>query len=158
LAKTLVKDGDKREYITTLGTHPDTATSIRVGGSDDVFSGFLPNIDIWRWDGEIHLEFAFQLMNVTTQVENFADGTVEMTVGDFTYRAYVLPDSDNVLELEIDVARKQALPDPHITLAVKYTPGLEWRQIRPLTQEEIDGGAGYADVRSHRQGGHCLPV
>jgi len=129
LAKNLEKVPDKSEYIVNLGDNVDIAVG------DTSTETFQPTIEWSKWYGEINFKLTFP-MTITAEVETFANGMVEVTVGWITYRTYVLQNGkDDVLEIELDIDRKQVFQNPYLEFDFEYTPGVRF-VYQPTLEDE----------------------
>ena len=96
--KHFVRDGTKREYITTIG---DNAL-LRVGGKDENTGGkFVPNMN--AESGKYWLNFNAKFAIVTDEVEYYHNGAVEIRIEDASFRYYISPRETLKCEIELHV-------------------------------------------------------
>lgn len=134
MVKVIEQDGNKTEYITTLGDPDGKANaSLVVGGKA---KKFVPNVNISKWSNEAWLNLNHRDTGVTNEIETFADGTVELIVSGLKHRYYML--KDDRLEWEIVFAQEPLTNT--ITIDLDFPEGLRFLYQAPLTQEQIDGG------------------
>jgi len=120
--KHFVQDGTKREYITTIG---DNAL-LRVGGKDENTGGkFVPNMN--AESGKYWLNFNAKFAVVTSEVEYYHDGMVEIRIGNATFRYYI--SLKETLKCEIELHAKPVIVGETLNLELELThsPNLVYR-------------------------------
>lgn len=119
-----VKVEDKSEYD-AVTNEADVRTDIKVGGTG---SGFVPNINMRKWDSECWLNVIYPF-EITNEIENFSNGEIEieLEIGGNKEKHKFKIDEDGHLEYEIELESKPS--SNKIELDLDFPVGLEfWYQ------------------------------
>ena len=124
------------EYDIEL-TKDDVPCTIKIGGTTEKF---VPNINTSKWNDECWLNINHPDV-VNTEVEQFIDNKIELSIGNNTHRYYV--NQNGRLEYEIVFRAKPT--SNKVELDLDFSDGLSFFHQPALTQEEIDEGGERPD-------------
>lgn len=127
----LIKQIDKTEYITKLGSVPYAQTDIKIGSDA---SKFMPEILSNKWDEEAWIRIVHNDSGFISNLESYTNGLIELVAGNFRHRYYV--DVNKNLEYEIAFASN---PGNYIEFDIEFSKGLSFTKQPTLEEEYLEG-------------------